>query len=70
MFAQKDAWQPWWKTPTSYQEFEMLDEFQRGLAAQGYRPSSRSDAMYALYTAGFVRKSFSIPKSAGKPDVR
>ena len=69
MTAPTNAWRPWWDRATEYQAFDMRDEFMQGLTNQGYRPSSRSDAIYALYTAGFVRSKFSVPKShTGKAD--
>ena len=62
MTAPKNVWQPWWNRPTEYNGFELRNEFKQGLADYGYRPNSRAEAILAMYSAGFVRSSFSIPK--------
>ena len=63
MTAPKTKLEPWWEKPNAFMGFDMRDEFIGGAASAGYRVNSKQEAMMALLSAGYVRDSFSIPKS-------
>ena len=63
MTASKTNNEPWWEKPNKYMGFETRDEFITGAASLGYRVNSKQESLMALIAAGYVRNSFSIPKS-------
>jgi hypothetical protein len=63
MTAPKTKIEPWWEKPNAYLGFELRDDFVAGAASIGYRVNSKQEALMGLISAGYMRNSFSIPKS-------
>ncbi len=55
---------PWWKRPNDFQQFDERNEFIRG--AMGYRPNNKQEAMFGMMIAGYTNQKFDTPQAIGK----